>query len=273
MHTALGVVLFFATPCFGQDPSSWTIEGRVVDWESGQPIQAAQVFVESEQVGRLTNREGEFSLTLSAAGPVLLQASRIGYCSWERLAEPSDATDNLQIPLPPMPLVLDGPPTFSVPEWPYALISPMSPASVVCALELDLAFSDRAVRLTEPVAWPFPLLGPAEAALRHPDVVALGQAVRGARPLTVAINDSSLEGVVVPDAPLPHRFTSGPSGLSQLGRNEIAVLALLSLTGVAPDTLRLFVHFESRVEPFADQLQEVSVAVVRSDGRWAPAAN
>ena len=53
--------------------------GRVTDAATGQPIQQARVLVQGTQNGALTNENGRYTLRIPAAGPIVVEVSRIGY--------------------------------------------------------------------------------------------------------------------------------------------------------------------------------------------------
>ncbi|MGH7719683.1 MAG: carboxypeptidase-like regulatory domain-containing protein, partial [Gemmatimonadaceae bacterium] len=55
------------------------ITGRVTDRTSGQPVVAAQVSVTGTTLGRITGEDGRYMIPNVPAGPVQVQARRIGY--------------------------------------------------------------------------------------------------------------------------------------------------------------------------------------------------
>lgn len=56
-----------------------TISGTVVDVLTGNPIPAAQVFIDGTDTGALTDVEGRFDLEAPGPGAYVLRATRIGY--------------------------------------------------------------------------------------------------------------------------------------------------------------------------------------------------
>lgn len=56
-----------------------TVQGRVTDAATGQPIQQARVLVQGTQVGSLTAETGRYTLRVPTSGAVVLEVSRIGY--------------------------------------------------------------------------------------------------------------------------------------------------------------------------------------------------
>ena len=56
-----------------------SINGRVFDAATGQPIQQARVLVDGTQNGTLTGENGRYTLRVTTTGPVTLDISRIGY--------------------------------------------------------------------------------------------------------------------------------------------------------------------------------------------------
>jgi hypothetical protein len=65
------------------EPRDPVVRGRVIDAQSGQPIQAAQVYIADLDVGVLTLQDGSFRLPLLEQdvdeGPLTLTVQRIGY--------------------------------------------------------------------------------------------------------------------------------------------------------------------------------------------------
>ncbi|MBY0492529.1 MAG: SusC/RagA family TonB-linked outer membrane protein [Gemmatimonadaceae bacterium] len=56
-----------------------SINGRVFDAATGQPIQQARVLIDGTQNGTLTGENGRYTLRVTTTGPVTLDVSRIGY--------------------------------------------------------------------------------------------------------------------------------------------------------------------------------------------------
>lgn len=58
-----------------------TIEGRVTHGRTGQPLTAAQVFIQGGQQGGITDRAGEYQITGVPAGTVTVEAQLIGFAA------------------------------------------------------------------------------------------------------------------------------------------------------------------------------------------------
>jgi TonB-linked SusC/RagA family outer membrane protein len=61
-----------------------TIQGRITEKETGQPVAAVQLIIVGTRQGGTTNNNGEFSIAGVAAGQIQLRASRIGYQPMEQ---------------------------------------------------------------------------------------------------------------------------------------------------------------------------------------------
>jgi hypothetical protein len=255
-------------PGSSQAAPDWSFSGTIIDGETGRPVSGAQVYIGSLDVGVLSRMDGSFTLPISGADSVIVRIERIGYCAWQRFVR-QPAPDSIPpIQLYPQSLDLDGFPTFSVSAWPRSVVRPASSWSIGCLLEQQVHRTGLELSVGDPIPWEVPLHSIAEAALRHPDVIAIGNRVRGDQPLLVALDDSSLEGGVVADAPLPHGFARAESALLSLARGNVPAIALLALRGFSPDLLDIWVHFENDYATWADRLPIVRLRVVRVQGEW-----
>lgn len=101
-----GSFLWF-TPLDGQVPSG-TVEGRVVDATTGQPVSGVRIDVQGTQVRTHTDGDGRFRLTSVPAGIQRVQASRIGYQFQEReITVIAGATATVDFSLVVRPLVVE----------------------------------------------------------------------------------------------------------------------------------------------------------------------
>ncbi len=71
-------------PTLASAQQTGTVQGRVVDQNSGQPLSSAQISVEGTGVGGLTNAQGRFLLLNVPAGQRTVQAVLIGYGTAEQ---------------------------------------------------------------------------------------------------------------------------------------------------------------------------------------------
>jgi iron complex outermembrane receptor protein len=77
---ATGLLLLFATiETFAQT----NISGNVTDAVSGEPLAGVNIIVKGRVIGTITNTEGNFNLSVSAAPPMTLVFSFVGYRSQE----------------------------------------------------------------------------------------------------------------------------------------------------------------------------------------------
>jgi outer membrane cobalamin receptor len=76
----LGALLLCATWAFAQTGS---IEGTVVDGESGEAVPGANVVVKGTVIGSITNEQGKFSVNNVPTGDITLMISFIGYATHE----------------------------------------------------------------------------------------------------------------------------------------------------------------------------------------------
>jgi len=95
-------------------PASGTPEvvlaGRITDRISGNPIQGAQVVVEGEQIGGLTDRSGIYSFDLPqgwAGRRITVRADHIGYAGARQVILLSEGSNTLDMTLEPQRLKLD----------------------------------------------------------------------------------------------------------------------------------------------------------------------
>jgi TonB-dependent starch-binding outer membrane protein SusC len=81
--SALATGLLWAVPLSAQTATG-TINGRVVDGATMQPLAGANITIEGTQRGTITRADGGFILTDVPAGTRPLRASRIGYSGQSR---------------------------------------------------------------------------------------------------------------------------------------------------------------------------------------------
>lgn len=260
-------------PGHAQEPSEWSVAGKVLSADTGEPVKNAQVYFESERdgtlIGVLSDADGGFALSVSAADSVLLHIEKIGYCRWKRVITPDMQTEGLVVELLPYVVPLDEiTPGYPGAERSQGGSTPISRGSVACHWQEEATRSGRTFRLDEPVPWDISLREVAETVLQHPDVVDLGNQFRGDEPLVVAVDDPSLDGTVNLDNSLPHRFATRETAWAVLDQNETQVIAILALQEVRGDALQLRVIFGAHWRASGDRLPSIDVTVAQEPGGW-----
>lgn len=90
--------LFFSLAAFSQE-KTFSVDGKVVDEKSGQPLTGASVFCQNTTIGTLSKNEGEFHLRLANGGYDLI----VSYTGYEtqsiRIGKDHKDTDTLTIAL------------------------------------------------------------------------------------------------------------------------------------------------------------------------------
>lgn len=93
VHVITIITLLFTASClFGQTVS---VNGSVIDSETGKPLVGANVMVLGETVGSATDENGNFSFTMILVKDVKVVASYMGYKRKEMILKPGDNTSNL----------------------------------------------------------------------------------------------------------------------------------------------------------------------------------
>lgn len=81
------VLLYFVLLCVvfgrGMDAEAAPFRGRVVDSQTGNPLESAQVFLRDLNIGTLTNRNGEFAIRGNFSGTHRLMVTYVGYESYD----------------------------------------------------------------------------------------------------------------------------------------------------------------------------------------------
>lgn len=99
-----------ASTATGPREVSVTISGRVTDVETGRPVAAAQIAVQGEAFGALSNADGRYSISLGdawAGRQVELRIQAIGYRTEVRTLTLASGTNVMDLALQPVALVLD----------------------------------------------------------------------------------------------------------------------------------------------------------------------
>lgn len=104
---AVALACTFTSPSLSQSATG-RITGRVTDRESGQPIEAAQVFIDGTTIGTSTNATGVLSIPRIAAGTYQLRVVRLGYqSSLQKVAVVADAATTADFALTRAPYQLE----------------------------------------------------------------------------------------------------------------------------------------------------------------------
>lgn len=78
--TLIMILISFSTPFNANDVSSInTINGKVIDYETGEPLFGANVMISNTNLGAATNNKGEFIITIDGRKDVQLVVSMVGY--------------------------------------------------------------------------------------------------------------------------------------------------------------------------------------------------
>ncbi|HEX7072065.1 MAG TPA: DUF5686 family protein, partial [Rhodothermales bacterium] len=101
----LSLMLVVSCLCAPTAVAQTTIRGTVTDAETGEPLAAAHVVIEGTYRGTITNREGEYALTLESLPATLLVRS-IGFATERRLVD-SAGDRTLDVHLQPVSYELD----------------------------------------------------------------------------------------------------------------------------------------------------------------------
>ncbi len=102
----LAVLLLTLLPARATGQTATTVSGRVLESESGRPIQGATIFVPGTQRGAMTRADGTYRLTVDA-GQVELTARLIGYTSARAVVQVSQgrsATQDFSLAKAPLSL-------------------------------------------------------------------------------------------------------------------------------------------------------------------------
>lgn len=104
MTLRAGLVAFLVCVCAaragGEQRSTGSVRGRVVDAQTGQPLEHARVMLDGQPGRVLTGPEGRFLLADVPAGAGVLQVSLVGYALARRDVEiPAGGSTDLTIPL------------------------------------------------------------------------------------------------------------------------------------------------------------------------------
>ncbi len=86
------------------------LEGRITSRDSGLPLQHAQVGVEGENLGAVTDGDGRYSIVLPSSWVgkrVTLTVNFVGYAEAKRTAKLAEGTNTLDLALSPVVLALD----------------------------------------------------------------------------------------------------------------------------------------------------------------------
>jgi carboxypeptidase-like protein len=105
---AITALALLARHGVAQEPEAFDLLGRVVDANSGQPLDGAWVAVTGTQWGSITNEEGRFRIAHVEAGRIALTIERLGYETLEWVGEVSGDDGLLRIDLNAQPIVLEG---------------------------------------------------------------------------------------------------------------------------------------------------------------------
>lgn len=83
-------------------PETFTVEGTVTDWKTGDPLANAQVIVvDNEDLNTLTDAEGKFIIESLAPGTYTIKIKLEGYQTWEKDVQVT-ADKQLEIMLKPV---------------------------------------------------------------------------------------------------------------------------------------------------------------------------
>ncbi len=91
-----------------QEPARVTLQGQVIDHNTGQPIVGAVVEVEKLHFRAVTDREGRFTLRKVHPGEQEFVVSRLGYQEEVRAVSIAPGAESVAFQLLPDPVVLEG---------------------------------------------------------------------------------------------------------------------------------------------------------------------
>jgi TonB-linked SusC/RagA family outer membrane protein len=104
----LVALVAFVRGAFAQDPASGTIEGRVTEAGTGNPVGDAAVAVVGTNRGAFTGPTGEFRLSNLRPGALTIRVSRLGYGAVTRnVTLAAGATERVDVELSPAAVVID----------------------------------------------------------------------------------------------------------------------------------------------------------------------
>lgn len=75
--STLIALIGYATPAFAQNTCNLTLTGRVLNAETGEPMPYANIVIESENIGTMSDEHGHYTLTDLCAGQYTVVCSRV----------------------------------------------------------------------------------------------------------------------------------------------------------------------------------------------------
>jgi hypothetical protein len=87
---------------------SGDFHGVVLDSESGHPVHGVEVYLPDRTIGYLTREDGRFRIPDIPAGALYVEVRRIGYADLDLRLDLEDSFPEVEIHLPPNPVVLEG---------------------------------------------------------------------------------------------------------------------------------------------------------------------
>jgi hypothetical protein len=108
MNRFLSLFLFMLQAVYAADSDPGTIKGLVVDKETGDPVVAANVYLEGTTYGAASDLDGNYFITKVPAGKYTLIVSVIGYLETKITSVLVKADENLDLDIAIQPEILTG---------------------------------------------------------------------------------------------------------------------------------------------------------------------
>lgn len=83
----ISLIIIILLPVSAISETQYSISGKVVDHESGQPISGASVTLKGTHIGSATDNDGEFQISDLSTDQITIVVTRIGYIKLEKAVD------------------------------------------------------------------------------------------------------------------------------------------------------------------------------------------